>query len=73
MGWVWVGHKGLSKEGLGCMCGCKVGYIVGVIMGCVASNYVRVNFGATAESVVGVSVAPNLKKLKKSLYNKYIF
>ena len=37
-------------------------------MGCVASNYVRVNFGATAESVVGVSVAPNLKKSKKSLY-----
>lgn len=42
-------------------------------MGCVASNYVRVNFGATAKSVVRVSVAPNIEKIKKSLYNKYIF
>lgn len=50
-----------------------VGVIIGVIMGCVALNYVRVDFRATAESVMRVSVAPNIEKLKKSLYNKYIF
>ena len=37
-------------------------------MGCVALNYVRVDFRATTESVVRVSVAPNIEKLKKSLY-----